>query len=392
MKLSFRFETWGLIQGAKQFVSLDLALRHVEDELLLRAHQLSEKWLVNKTVQNMYENQVLANVFNISVRAEERRFSSTRLMPWAKRVTLSCGEEICNDDDDNLYMLYDGEVQVNERDGSQYSVFTGSFFNLDRLLTSIGALPGLPSTVGAVATKRTMLLVVSRKNFLAMQQVDNAMANKLLLTLLVQKESNRPGRVRMAYTRVGYTNDESLVNTDGKNSMMAQRLLNGEDYEISLTSAQVDRFGKVFDLILEPGASEVPMDKFASYVAMEARALGSALEHEQFMRMVDESGIDEDGDGSLSKDEFLTFLRGLFLSNIPSEALEPLRVAYEEAVAKAPEEPMDESRVKTLFAELGFDMKGSGMDDVIGVIDADGDGNVVSCNSFLCFTYGTLYT
>ena len=72
-----------------------------------------------------------------------------------------------------------------------------------------------------------------------------------------------------------------------------------------------------------------------------------------------------DKDGVLSKDEFLSFLRGLFVADIPST--EPLFLAYNEAVAKAPDEPMDEA---------GFDMKSSNLGDVIGVIDADGDGDV----------------
>ncbi len=94
------------------------------------------------------------------------------------------------------------------------------------------------------------------------------------------------------------------------------------------------------------------------------------------MEMIDASGIDEDGDGELSKEEFLHFLRGMFLADIPSTEVEALRVAYDEAVADAPDAPMDEARVETLFKDLGFDMKSSNMGDVIGVIDADGDGDV----------------
>ncbi len=102
----------------------------------------------------------------------------------------------------------------------------------------------------------------------------------------------------------------------------------------------------------------------------------SALSHEEFMKVIDESGIDEDGDGSLTKDEFLTFLRGLFLENIPSREIESLRQTYDEAVALDPDAPMDDTRVAALFKDLGFDMQSSNLGDVIGVIDADGDGDV----------------
>jgi hypothetical protein len=40
-----RLVAWGLYDGAERFSSLDLALKHVEDALLLRAQRLSEKWM-----------------------------------------------------------------------------------------------------------------------------------------------------------------------------------------------------------------------------------------------------------------------------------------------------------------------------------------------------------
>ena len=118
------------------------------------------------------------------------------------------------------------------------------------------------------------------------------------------------------------------------------------------------------------------MELFSSYVSGEAKALGSQISHEQFMDMVNKSGIDEDGDGFLTLDEFLSFLRGLFLTDIPSTQVSGLRKAYDAAVAEAPDQPMDESRVKTLFASLGFDVKSSSWQNIIGAMDADGDGEV----------------
>jgi MFS superfamily sulfate permease-like transporter len=56
-KVMKAFDDQGLYVGAKHFISLDLALRHVEDELLRRAHHLSEKWLVNGTVRDIFQRQ-----------------------------------------------------------------------------------------------------------------------------------------------------------------------------------------------------------------------------------------------------------------------------------------------------------------------------------------------
>ena len=125
-----------------------------------------------------------------------------------------------------------------------------------------------------------------------MQKEDAAFASKLLMTLLVQKEANRPGRTR---TRVPFRKNSSdsgepPVHAD---ESMAERLLAGDDYEISLTEAQIERVGKVFDFI-STGERNIPMDSFANYVSMEARLLGSALEHQEFMEMIDASGIDGD--------------------------------------------------------------------------------------------------
>merc|ERR1739836_343289 len=118
------------------------------------------------------------------------------------------------------------------------------------------------------------------------------------------------------------------------------------------------------------------MDEFAKYATRQAWSMGSQIHHRQFMDMIQASGVDEDGDGVLSIDEFLAFLRGLFLSDIPSKELPFLREAYDDAVAEAPDKPMDTTRVQILFGSLGFDVANAGWQDVVGVIGADGNGNV----------------
>lgn len=56
-KVDEAFDDQGLYVGTTHFDSLDLALRHVEDELLRRAHHLSGKWLVNDTVRGIFQRQ-----------------------------------------------------------------------------------------------------------------------------------------------------------------------------------------------------------------------------------------------------------------------------------------------------------------------------------------------
>ncbi len=106
-----------------------------------------------------------------------------------------------------------------------------------------------------------------------MQKQDSALAQKLLLTLLAQKEANRPGRTRTRVHRDSseISDEDEAVAIHG----VAKRLLKGNDYKISLTDAQIERFSEVFDLIVEPGETEIPMDLFSSFVSMEARLMGS---------------------------------------------------------------------------------------------------------------------
>jgi len=215
---------------------------------------------------------VLKNIFNISVRAEEKNFSPSRLQPWSKLSTLSIGTQLGGAGDDNLYLLYSGEVRVQERDGSHFDCLTGGFFNLDNVLVSIGVLCGLPSTVGAVVTKESEILAVSKKNYLLMQRQDPALAQKLQHTLLAQKEANRPGRTR---ARVPYRDSSVVSDEPVAIHGLAKRLFEGNDYKISLTDKQIARFSEVFELILEPGETEIPMNIFSSYVSMEARLFGS---------------------------------------------------------------------------------------------------------------------
>lgn len=154
---------------------------------------------------------------------------------------------------------------------------------------------------------------------------------------------------------------------------IASRLLLGDDYIIDLTPSQIENFSTIYDIIAaDGGGEEIPMTSFADHVKQEARAQGSTLDPEQFNLLIEKSGIDEDGDGSLSKDEFLNFLRGLIIAAIPAKEVDTLKIAYDNALAEHPEGPMDEVRIKALFNNLGFDVKHPGIHAVLGSVDADG--------------------
>ena len=86
------------------------------------------------------------------------------------------------------------------------------------------------------------------------------------------------------------------------------------------------------------------------------------------MALIDAPGVDEVGDGVLSKGKFLSFLRGLFLADIPLSEVAALRQAYDTIVTK---NPLDESSTPELFAALGFDTKSAATGDVMRVIDAE---------------------
>ena len=176
-KIMNKLERWGIVEVADPFDSTDLALSHVEDECLNRAHKLCVKWLVNDTVRSIFEQQTMASIFSLSVRSDDKSLASTRLRPWMERAYYKAGEAIFTESshDDNLYMLYDGEVQVESENGSHRAIFNGSFFNLDALLISLGSLPGPPTTVRAKAQKDVMVLKMTKRKFLQCMKEDGAL-------------------------------------------------------------------------------------------------------------------------------------------------------------------------------------------------------------------------
>ena len=175
-KIMKKLLRWGLLED-DPFDSIDLALRYVEDECLFRAHKLCEKWLVNETAKSIFEQQTMATIFSLSVRSDDKSLASTRLRPWGERVYMKEDEMVFTESskDDNLYLLYDGEVEVQSSDGSCRAVFNGSFFNLDALLISVGSLPGPPTTICATAKKDTMVLKITRQKFLQCMREDGAL-------------------------------------------------------------------------------------------------------------------------------------------------------------------------------------------------------------------------
>ena len=178
-KITRKLARWGILEE-DPFGSIDLALCHVEDGCLLRAHNLCEKWLVNDTVRSIFEQQTMATIFSLSVRSDDKSLSSTRLRPWGERLYMKEDEMLFTESsqDDNLYMLYAGEVEVQSSDGSCRTVFNGSFFNLDALLISVGSLPGPPTTVCATAKRDTMILKITKQKFRQCMKEDSALGEE----------------------------------------------------------------------------------------------------------------------------------------------------------------------------------------------------------------------
>ena len=189
-----RLGQWKILDGAKDFRTLDDAEKFVEDELLEHVHVLAQRWLFDAAARSIYNHTMLHDAITANTSVSDGLLGPSHLLQWAEKVVVSKGDEIVSDKedetvegiDDALYLLFRGRVE--DTDGS--TVYPGAFFNTECLYMP----PGAGEPVPAVAVEDSVLLRLSHKQREEMLFHEPHVAHQLLLAVLKQREMRHPSR------------------------------------------------------------------------------------------------------------------------------------------------------------------------------------------------------
>ena len=140
---------------------------------------------------------------------------------------------------------------------------------------------------------------MSQASFRRLLRGDAALAPRLLMALLRQDETRRPGRKRKAPKPM------AGLRPHRADSPAARLLAEGgvDDYRVPLTTSQADSYRQVYAQIQTLGAAAISTAQLASHMSMEALLVDSHLSPAAFDEMLTKACIDQDDDGELTLDE-----------------------------------------------------------------------------------------
>ena len=270
------FEKKGLLQKARVFGSLDVAVKWLEDQLLSEARRLKDLLLwSNSALESVHYRSTLASIFSISSSSPDR-ISSARMMPHATRVTLRPGEVIFDatkDVDSSLCLLFVGEIELEEhfgREVAQRTIFPGAFFNQHRCMlghcSSAEVSGGGAGSELVLATALTdaVVLKFDRGDFDDLRHTEPQLALQLSLAMLRQADLTRRGRKRPLPAK------EAAVSF----TSVASGLLDAEaDHRVELTDFQRERFGEIFELIDTNSSGEIDLSELSEYITSVGREI-----------------------------------------------------------------------------------------------------------------------
>ena len=434
--LEAEFAALGLLDGAHHFHKGDVALKYIEDELLHRGRRLARHVIHSTpTLEAVHYRAALASVFSIATSSPDR-ISSARLLPHASRVVLAPGDVAFDQraaPDKGLYLLFVGEVELVERFGRRTeaprTIFPGSFFNHQRCVLrhaagegDAGGEGGAGAPVSAIALTDAVLLRFSYDDFARLQRTEPPLALQLLLAVIRQAELQRPGRNRpipskdsvvvvaedsalmLDTVKGGNEGEGEAVDDDGDGgdgdgagagrtrrrswSFNLQKPGGEKAFRVELTSFQRARFGEVFDLIDADGSGEIEITELEAFIS----SVGREIPAKALAKLLERSGADADGSGTLSRDEFLELVRAALVSDLPTRFVDQVRAAHAAAAAAAAaggvtgcrtdldegDEPVvRRAAVPALMRTLGVSLPNDVCtDELLDVMDADGSGDV----------------
>ena len=389
------FEKQGLLEGCRAFATTDIAVKWVEDELLRMGRRLARHVIQsNVALEKIHYRSTLSSVLSMSSSSPDR-ISQARLLRHAERRLFSPGDVIFDQrtaPDTALFMLTTGEVSIAEvfgsaTDGEPRTIFPGSFFNHQRCVLPgssaaaaavlTGEASGAPmgggggAPVSATALSKVALLKFTKESFTMMQRQEPALALQLLLAVVRQAELQRQGRTRPVPTKAGVV---EFVDVELEEEVSPCPLMGyAGDHQVQLTDFQKARFGEIFDLIDADGSGEIKLTELEEYV----KSVGRAIPAEQLARLFISDKWDQDGNGALSKPEFLDFARLTLMAEIPTRFVTLVQGKHREIKAKSASGFVGRNDIPTLLKLLGVNLPPDiSADEVMDVMDTDGSGDV----------------
>ncbi|KAL1510690.1 hypothetical protein AB1Y20_006985 [Prymnesium parvum] len=383
LKFSNEMRKGGLFQGTRHFGSLDVALKWVEDEFLRHAAALTGILLgAHPTLKTIHHRSTLASAFSIATTSPDR-IPTPRLIKYSTRVAFAAGEVVFDHIDapeEALFLLFVGELLLTEQQGytvQRRTVFPGTLVNYQRALLFEAAVHsgggrqgghgGAPAS--ATALTAAVLLKFSRDSFATLQRDEPALAMQLLLAVIRQSELQRPGRTRLLPTK-----DPALAIPSVPSLAAFASSANLKPHRVELTQFQLERFTEVFALIDADGSGMITVDELEAYMSSVGRTVPSGPLAEMLR------DISSDLAGSLSRDDFLEFLRQNLVADLPATLVAWME--DEHAAAAAASSSGRVSRVSRraavrLLRAGGFTLPTrSAMEELMDNVDADASGDI----------------
>jgi len=220
-----RLERQGLLAAGnsrRSFATLDAAEKWVEDTLLQHVHELSLKWLVDKTCRQVYTRAVLHDALTSASSAGG--MGASQLLRWctpeangdeaaaseasggAARKLVSKGHQVLKEghEDDALYLLYRGLVEVREG-ATPHTIYPGAFFNEHVMYSAADA----GALYTATAVEDSVILRISGRQRELMQEQNPHDSYQLLLSVFRQIEMRNPARRHHTWVDDGEDSDDA---------------------------------------------------------------------------------------------------------------------------------------------------------------------------------------
>ena len=392
------FAAQGLLEGCKAFATTDIALKWVEDELLRRGRRLARHVIAsNPALETIHYRATLSSVLSMASSSPDR-ISHARLLRHAERVLFRAGDVLFDQrtaPDSSLFMLTTGEVSVEEvlggarePQGEPRTIFPGSFFNHQRCVLpgasaaaavlsgeASGGAPmggGGGAPVSATALSKGALLKFSKESFTNLQRQEPALALQLLLAVVRQAELQRHGRTRPVPTKAGVVEFAEVELTPEEVTPCPLMGYVG-DHQVQLTDFQKARFGEIFDLVDTDGSGEIKLAELEEYV----QSVGRAIPAGQLAKLFISDKWDQDGNGALSKGEFLDFARLTLMAEIPSKFVSLVQDKHKEIAKSSAAGFVGRNDIPQLLRLLGVNLPPDvSADEVMDIMDTDGSGDV----------------